>query len=552
MEKLIKFLEKLTPKFEKISRNKYMSSIRNGFMESMPVVIFSSIFLLIAYLPNVFNFYWSPETEAFIMKPYNYSMGFLGAIVAITTAKHFTTQLNRKMPIDNQINSLSVMFCAFVGFMILSVDGLEGGYKAEFLGSKGLITAFIAAFVAGNIYKFSISKNLTLKMPKEVPPNISQAFKDIIPFAIATMVFWGIDIAARYVADVNLAETIIKVIQPLFSAADSYLGTALIYGAMAFFWFIGIHGPSVVNPAITALAFINRDANIAAFRAGQHATAIVTPNTGEFIATLGGTGATFIVPILFLIFAKSKQNKAVGKASAIPTMFGVNEPILFGGPLILNPIFMIPFILAPVINVWIFKFFVEVLGMNSMIAQLPWTTPGPIGTIISTGFAPLSFLLAPLLLLVDGLIYYPFFKVYDRQIQKQEQMNLEAEQLEEKQEQNYDLEEIKKSNKEISVLVLCAGGGTSGLLANALNKGAKEQGINIIAAAGSYGSHYDILPKFDMVILAPQVASNYEEIKVDTDRIGNKLVKTEGKEYIELTKNSEKAINLVLNSVGRK
>ncbi len=555
MEAIVKGIEKITPTFEKNSRNKYMVAIKDGFMETMPVVVFSSLFLLVAYIPNIFGFYWSEGVEEFLTKPYAYSMGLLGLIMSITTAKHFTAGLNRELPIETQLNTVSVMFASLVGFMLLSVDQIESGFTNGFMGSTGLITAFISTFIAGNIYKACFKNNLTIKMPKEVPPNISQAFKDIIPFGLSLLVFWMIDYVIRATVGTNLAESIIILIQPLFSAADSWGGTALIYGAMAFFWFIGIHGPSIVNPAINAIAYINQANNIEAFRQGAHATAIVTPNTGEFIATLGGTGATFVVPFIFMFLAKSKQNKAVGRAAVVPTSFGVNEPILFGGPLVLNPIFMIPFILAPILNVWIFKFFVEVLGMNSMVAQMPWTTPGPIGAFISTGFDLKSLLMMVILLVVDTLLYYPFFKVYDKQIlekekEEEELLNVEEDVEQDAVERDVKLvEEGRKLDKDINVLVLCAGGGTSGLLANALNEGAEAADVKIRAAAGSYGAHHDILPKYDVVVLAPQVASNYEDIKADTDRIGNKLVKTAGKQYIDLTRDPDGAVKFILSEL---
>ncbi|EEI86083.1 putative PTS system, lactose-specific IIC component [Anaerococcus lactolyticus ATCC 51172] len=563
MDSIIKGIEKITPFFERLSRNKYMVAIKDGFMETMPIVIFSSIFLLVAYIPNIFGFYWSKEMEAILTKPYALSMGLLGLVMSITTAKHFTSGLNREMPIDNQINATSVMFASLVSFMFLSVDQIEGGLSNGFLGSTGLIAAFISTFVVGNIYKVCIKNNLTIKMPKEVPPNISQAFKDIIPFGICLVIFWLFDMLVRNLTGSNLAQAIIILIQPLFSAADSWLGLAIIYGAMAFFWFIGIHGPSIVNPAINAIAFINLANNTALFQAGQHATNIVTPNTGEFIATLGGTGATFVVPFMFMWLSKSKQNKAVGRAAVVPTSFGVNEPILFGGPLVLNPMFMIPFIFAPIVNVWIFKFFVEVLGMNSMIAQMPWTTPGPIGAFISTGFAPLSIVMMAIILVVDTIIYFPFFKAYDAQILKQEQeeeallreagVESEAElDAANRAEEERLIEEGKQADKETTVLVLCAGGGTSGLLANALNEGAAESGVKLRAAAGSYGSHHDILPKYDVVVLAPQVGSFYEDIKQDTDRIGNQLIKTAGKEYIALTRDPQGAVKFILEKTKNK
>ena len=145
-----------------------------------------------------------------------------------------------------------------------------------------------------------------------------------------------------------------------------------------------------------------------------------------FVVTMGGTGATLVVPFMFMWLTKSKRNKAIGRASVVPTFFGVNEPILFGAPLVLNPVFFIPFIFAPIANVWIFKFFVDVLGMNSFSIFLPWTTPGPLGIVMGTGFAFWSFVLAIVLIVVDVIIYYPFVKVYDEQILEEELGNKEA------------------------------------------------------------------------------------------------------------------------------
>lgn len=192
-----------------------------------------------------------------------------------------------------------------------------------------------------------------------------------------------------------------------------------------------------------------------------------------------------------------------------------------------------------------------------MVAQMPWTTPGPIGAFISTGFSPLSLLMMAILLIVDTLLYLPFFKVYDKQILEKEQaeealIDIEEENVEEAAERDVKLiEEGKRLEEEVNVLVLCAGGGTSGLLANALNEGAEEKGIKLHAAAGSYGAHHDILPKYDVVVLAPQVANNYEDIKQDTDRIGNKLIKTAGKQYIDLTRDPDGAVKFILSELEK-
>lgn len=559
MDKLIIFIEKGKPFFEKLSRNIYLRAIKDGFISSMPAVLFSSIFILIAAVPNIFGFKWSDEQLAFILKPYNYSMGILALLVAGTTAKSLTDSVNtRSMEKTNQINYMSTFLAAVVGLLILAADPIEGGFANGLLGTRGLLTAFLAAFITVNIYKVCIKNNVTIRLPEEVPPNIAQVFKDVIPFALSVLSIYGLDLIVRNIFGTNVAESVGKILAPLFSATDGYIGLAIVFGAYAFFWFVGIHGPSVVEPLIVAISYANIEANVQLVQAGMHADKILNPVTQTFVVTMGGTGATLVVPFMFMWLCKSKRNRIVGRASVVPTFFGVNEPILFGAPIVLNPIFFIPFVTAPIINVWIMKFFVDVLQMNSFSIILPWTTPAPIGIVMGTALAPLSFVLAITLIIIDTLIYYPFVKVYDHQILEEERKGNSSSELKEKVAANFNTAKadaiLEKAGvdaaqntitEETNVLVLCAGGGTSGLLANALNKAAAEYNVPVKAAAGGYAAHREMLPEFNLVILAPQVASNFEDMKAETDKLGIKLAKTEGAQYIKLTRDGKGALAFV-------
>ncbi|CZD33379.1 PTS system, lactose-specific IIBC [Streptococcus pneumoniae] len=558
MNKLIAFIEKGKPFFDKLSRNIYLRAIRDGFIAGMPVILFSSIFILIAFVPNSWGFKWSDEVVAFLMKPYSYSMGILALLVAGTTAKSLTDSVNRSMEKTNQINYMSTLLAAIVGLLMLAADPIENGLATGFLGTKGLLSAFLAAFVTVAIYKICVKNNVTIRMPDEVPPNISQVFKDVIPFTLSVVSLYALDLLARHFVGSSVAESIGKFFAPLFSAADGYLGITIIFGAFAFFWFVGIHGPSIVEPAIAAITYANAEVNLNLLQQGMHADKILTSGTQMFIVTMGGTGATLVVPFMFMWLTKSKRNRAIGRASVVPTFFGVNEPILFGAPLVLNPIFFIPFIFAPIANVWIFKFFIETLGMNSFTANLPWTTPAPLGLVLGTNFQVLSFILAALLIVVDVVIYYPFLKVYDEQILEEERSGKSNDELKEKVAANFNTAKadaiLEKAGvdaaqntitEETNVLVLCAGGGTSGLLANALNKAAAKYNVPVKAAAGGYGAHREMLPEFDLVILAPQVASNFEDMKAETDKLGIKLAKTEGAQYIKLTRDGKGALAFV-------
>lgn len=557
MNKLISLIEKMRPFFEKISRNPYLRAIRDGFVSCIPVILFSSIFILVACVPNIFGYYWPTNIDTSLWKAYNYSMGILSILMVATIAKSLAENFNNKLPKTRQINIVSVMIVAIISFLLVSVESIEGGLSTTYMGTKGLLAGFVVAFIVPNIYKVCVKNNVTIKMPDEVPKNISQTFADLIPLSICILFFWLFDIVFTNVTGMCFSAWILEVLKPLFTAADGYLGVAIIYGAMAMFWFVGIHGPSIVEPAVTAIYIANIEANLQLVQAGEHASNILTHGTSYFVATLGGTGATLMLTAMFAFMAKSKQLKALGKTSFIPVLCAVNEPVLFGAPIVLNPIFFVPFILTPIFNVWIFKFFVEVLGMNGFIYTLPWTTPGTIGLILGTGFAALSFVLAPLLLVVDFVMYYPFFKVYDAQLVGEEANRRTAETMESVE---YDakleiaavkeVEVVNNSDKELNILVLCASGATSSMLANSIAKGAKEKNVKLESIAMAYGQHKDVITDYDLIILAPQMASMYKELEKDCTAKGVKSATTSGVEYVKLTRDPVGALKFALDIIN--
>lgn len=555
MNVIIKQIKKGKPFFEKISRNIYLGAIRDGFLTAMPAILFSSIFIMIAAIPEVFGVTLPEAVSTWLWKVYGYSMGIVGLLVAATTARCLAGSMNRRLEDGKSINEVSVMLASIAGFFMLSVEQIDGGFASDFMGTKGLLASFVAAFLTVNVYKFCVKRDITIRMPKEVPGTISQMFRDVIPFSFAVFGAVLIDLLFRNVFQGSFANTAITALQPLFAAADGYLGIAIIWGAMALFWFVGVHGPSIVEPAIAAIIYANVETNLMLFQNGEQASKVLTVGMGHFVGTMGGTGATLVVPFLFMLFARSKQLKAVGKASFVPVIFAVNEPLLFAAPMILNPYFFIPFLLAPIVNVWIFKFFVDVLNMNSFMYVLPWATPAPIGLVLGTGVGVLAVVLALLLIVVDSIIYLPFIKAYDAVLIEEESKNAQLEETEGVEVTTIEedsaavVEAIDKLGDGKRVLVLCAGAGTSAMLANALEEGAKETGANLQAQAGAYGSHYDIMKNFDLIVLAPQVNSYLSDITKDAEKVGVKVVATKGAEYIKLTRDPKGAVDFVLGAI---
>lgn len=578
MDAIVKMLEKHQPFFEKISRNIYLQAIKDGFLGCMPIVLTSSIFLLIATLPGVVGITLPQPLTDWCNKLYNFTMGVMGIMVAGTTAKNFTASMNRRMPAGKVLNDGSTMVAAQCSMLLLAVtqfttklDGSElSVFDCTSMGTRGLFSAYIAAFITVWVYKFCVSRDLTIKLPKEVPGAIAQNFRDIIPFGGAVIICGIIDVVVRNLMGVPFSELLIKLLSPLFTAAETYPGLILIQAATAFFWFIGVHGPSIVQPGIDPIRLANQAENLQVLLAGGHPAHSLTFNM-SLVGEFGGTGATFIVPLLLILFMKSKQLKAVGKASIVPVAFAVNEPLLFGAPMILNPYMLIPFVAAGCVNVSVAKFFIDNVGMNGFSFVVPWATPAPIGIFITTNFQLIALVFVAIIILLDAIIYLPFLKAYDKLLCDQEaeraaELGLEsnggaaiaadasAPAVEQTTVAAADSKPVadqpepaanasaKKDVDGLKVLVLCAGAGTSAMLANAIKEGAAQTGENIASSAGAYGQHTAIMDQYDVIVLAPQVRSYYNDMKADTDRLGIKLLAPRGKEYIDLTRDPAGAI----------
>ena len=230
--------------------------------------------------------------------------------------------------------------------------------------------------------------------------------------------------------------------------------------------------------------------------------------------------------------------------------------------MILNPYMLIPFVAAGCVNVSVAKFFIDNVGMNGFSFVVPWATPAPIGIFITTNFQLIALVFVAIIILLDAIIYLPFLKAYDKLLcdQEAERANASAPAVEQTTasvettvvaaaskpvanppEPAADAS-AKKDVDGLKVLVLCAGAGTSAMLANAIKEGAAQTGENIASSAGAYGQYTAIMDQYDVIVLAPQVRSYYNDMKADTDRLGIKLLAPRGKEYIDLTRDPAGAI----------
>jgi PTS system lactose-specific IIC component len=515
------FNYRLRNAFDKFSKVKIFRGFDDGLSSLGSILLFASLFVIAFELPETFGLHYSEQLDQQIDKIWLLCVGLMSWFFSGTIAKYLTEQLNDKLKIDKQIDSLTTMLVAMTSYLLIVVTDFSGDtisitLNFETVGLQGILTALIVSVITSYTFYF-IRKYLILNRKES---NIPGSFFDKIVIMTATAIvilfFWGMG----WIWQDFVASSINSLIDQHFSQyvrkyADSWWGIILLYCGYALSWFTGIHGPTVFAPLTSPINVANDYQNQQIFLG--HLTGnyhVATWGVDNFIVCFGGTGATFVVPFLFMIFCKSKKLKKVGKTSAVSTAFGANEPILFGGPMILNWAFFVPMLIAPIINVLLLKVFITFWGMRGFVSQLNWTTPGPLGIIFGTGLDWKSVILTIGIILVDSLIYLPSVLYHDRKTLKTE-MKDNKDGIVIKDETTKS--ELKNSGveltKKIQVLIICAGGATSGALAKKLEGVAAENNIQLEASGSAWGRHKEQLAKADFVILAPQVANNLDVLQ---------------------------------------
>ena len=256
-------------------------------------------------------------------------------------------------------------------------------------------------------------KDIRIKMPEGVPPAISSSFDAILPLFICVIIFYGLSLVVQNFSGQLLPSMIMTVLAPAISGLDSLVGICLITMIAQVFWFFGLHGASITQPIRLPFMQMYLIANLSAFSAGQPIVHYFTQPFWSYVITLGGGGATMGLCIL-LLRSKSVELKTLGKLSIGPAIFNINEPIIFGLPMVLNPLMMIPFIFVPVINSIIAYGLMAFHIVGKGIIETPWTTPAPLGAALGCMDFKAAIMVIGLIIL-DMVLYYPFFKLLEKQ-----------------------------------------------------------------------------------------------------------------------------------------
>ncbi|MDK2920314.1 MAG: cellobiose system component [Candidatus Petromonas sp.] len=423
MNKIMKFLDRyLMPLANKLNNNIYLTVLRDAFMLAFPLVIFGSIFVVIANLPYlnvVLGEDGLNQLRTLLNVAPNATMAIM-TLFAVTGIGYYLSKHYKVEAIYGAVISLS-SFLILTPFNVIvgeTAQTVGGVIPVERLGAKGMFVGIIAGFISTEIYRKIVQKKWVIKMPEGVPDAVSKSFSSLIPAVFTLTIFLVIRTAFYYTPWGNIHDFIYTSIQtPLMALGDGLVATLIAIFFIQLFWFFGLHGQIIVNSVLDPIWGALSLENFEAFQAGAEKLPHIV--TKQFIDTftvgMGGTGMTLAVIVAIFIVGKSRQLKELGKLAAPAGIFNVNEPIIFGLPIVLNPLVIIPWMLAPMV-VTAFTYFVMAIGLVPPPTGVivPWTMP-----IFFSGMLATNSLAGGILQLVNFvivmIIWLPFLIAIDKQ-----------------------------------------------------------------------------------------------------------------------------------------
>lgn len=410
------FEEKFIPVATKIANQRHILALRDGIILTMPLLIIASLFIIISDFPveGYQNFMTGLFGEGWGDFVWNDVFVATTSLIAVIATFGIAKSLVDSYDMDGTPAGVIALSSFFV---LLPLDVDAWSWNADLFGSANLFMGMIVALLIGELYRVIVKKNLVIKLPGSVPPSISNSFVALVPAGAAIVLSLIVKMIFRATPFGDMGSFITAVVSaPLTIAGTSYPGAMFATFIEQLLWSFGIHGSSVVTAVMEPIWLNANLENLAAFQAGAtQLPHIITQTFIENFMWIGGSGATLPVVIYMLCFARSKMLKDLGRLSIAPGLFNINEPVVFGLPIVLNPFLMIPFIVSPLVI-----FTISYVGMYLNIfprmvgVSIPWTTPYLISGYLATGGRFGGVLLQIVNFVVAFFIWLPFIRSWDK------------------------------------------------------------------------------------------------------------------------------------------
>jgi cellobiose PTS system EIIC component len=408
MKGFMAWIEKyLAPLGAKISEERHMAAVRDGLIAITSIIIIGAFVTLIANLPitgwadiylvKLFKFYFVPI--------WNGTLGIL-ALLACFSVAH---SLAQSYKLDGNIGGI----LAVVALITVTPEITQGAWGLPFFTASYLFTAMITALIVVDLWQWFVKHHIVIKMPEAVPPAVGKTFSALIPATAIFILFALLRGGLNVLWGLSFNDLILKIFEPLRVLGGSLAGALVAVILVHLLWSVGAHGGTIVFTIFGAFFMEAATKNADALAAGQLIPNVVTGPMLDIFVYIGGAGATLGLALLMAFRSKSAQMKAMGKVSIGPALFNINEPILFGVPMIANPVLFIPFLLAPIVMTLVTYFSMASGLVGRTIALAPWSSPIIMGALATTADWK-AIVLQIVNVAISVVIYYPFFVAYDR------------------------------------------------------------------------------------------------------------------------------------------
>ncbi len=419
--KLISVIEqKITPMAGAIGQQKYVTSIRDGFILALPFMIVGSFMLVFIFPPFSPDTSWSfarawlqfsLDHRESLMLPFNFSMGimtlFISVGVAASLARH------------HELDPLTSGMLSLMGFLLVAAPLKDGQISVAYFSGQGIFTALLVAIYTTELYAFLRRHNITIRLPPEVPTGVARSFEILIPVLAVALTLHPLNLLIEAQLGMIIPEAIMSLVKPLVAASDTLPAILLSVMVCQILWFAGIHGALIVTGIMNPFWMANLSVNQAAMAAGTAIPHIYVQGFWDHYLLIGGVGSTLPLAIL-LMRSKAVHLRTIGRMGVVPGLFNINEPILFGAPIIMNPLFFIPFVLIPMVNATLAYFALDFGLVSRVVSMTPWTTPAPIGASWAANWSFSPIIMCLVCMATAAVMYYPFLKAYEKQLLSQE------------------------------------------------------------------------------------------------------------------------------------
>lgn len=420
-------MKHLLPLVGKFANLKGVVALKDGMTAILSATVIGSVFLLLAEFPYepIKNFLAEVGVSTYLYQVYNSTFNIL-ALISVVTISYYYAKNEDIDPIGNVVTAVISFFIVSNQFIFVEGVKMSGVLSMSMIfASRGMIASIIVSLVSSYIYCLCIKKNITIKMPESVPTGVQNSFSALVPGFIILTFFTVVYAIINITTNGDLVDLIYGLVQmPLLNLTDSLIGVIIIGFVVSMLWWFGIHGNNVVSGVMTGIWLTSLSTNFELIQKGTELTLenggrIVTYQFHNLLVTMTGSGITIGIVVALLLKAKSAQFRQVGKLSIIPALFNINEPIIFGIPVVFNPTLFIPFTLVPVISSALSYLSIK-WGLVPLFGGVnpPWTTPPVLSGLISGG--PRTAILQLVIIIISVVIYYPFIMALDKKALEEE------------------------------------------------------------------------------------------------------------------------------------